>query len=90
MDSINKGCENKGMRFKIPCKKNQYPRFTGLILGLMLLLLSLAVPADTKSESDRSLFWSVQKNGRPAGYLLGTIHSELKVSRQTTCLQWNW
>ena len=64
------------MRFKIPCKKNQYPRFTGLILGLMLLLLSLAVPADTKSESDRSLFWSVQKNGRPAGYLLGTIHSE--------------
>lgn len=64
------------MRFKIPCKKNRYSRLTALVLSLLLAMLSFVVPADTNREPDRSLFWSVHKNGRPAGYLLGTIHSE--------------
>jgi len=64
------------MRFKIPCKKNRFSRSIGLILSLLLSLLSLPVSADTIREPDRSLFWSVQKDGRSAGYVLGTIHSE--------------
>ena len=64
------------MRYKIPCKKNRCSRFTALILGLLLSLVSFAVPADGDRGSDRALFWSIQKNGLPAGYLLGTIHSE--------------
>ena len=64
------------MRFKIPCKKNRFSRSIGLILSLLLSLLSLAVSADAIREPDRSLFWSIQKNGQPAGHLLGTIHSE--------------
>ena len=64
------------MRFKIPCKKNRFSRSTGLILSLLLSLLSITVLADMTGEPDRSLFWSVQKDGRPAGYVLGTIHSE--------------
>jgi len=49
---------------------------TCLVLSLLLSLLSFTVLADNNGEPDRSLFWSVQKNGLPAGYLLGTIHSE--------------
>ena len=64
------------MRFKIPCKKNRCSRLTCLVLSLLLSLLSFTVLADKNGEPDRSLFWSVQKNGLPAGYLLGTIHSE--------------
>ncbi len=64
------------MRYKIPCKKNRFSRSTALILGLLLSLLSFAVHADVDQGSDRAVFWSIQKNGLPAGYLLGTIHSE--------------
>ena len=64
------------MRYKIPCKKNRCSRFSALILGLLLSLVSFAVPADVDQGPDRALFWSIQKNGLPAGYLLGTIHSE--------------
>ena len=64
------------MRFKIPCKKNRFLRLTSLVLSLVLSLLSFTVLADMSAEPDRSLFWSVQKNGIPAGFLLGTIHSE--------------
>ena len=64
------------MRFKIPCKKNRFSRLTSLVLSLVLSILSFTVLADISGEPDRSLFWSVQKNDQPAGYLLGTIHSE--------------
>lgn len=64
------------MRYKIPCKKNRFSGFTALILGLLLSLVSFAVHADAGQGADRSVFWSIQKNGLPAGYLLGTIHSE--------------
>jgi len=39
-------------------------------------VLSLAVPAEMKPVPDSSLFWSMQKDGQPAGFVLGTIHSE--------------
>lgn len=45
-----------------------------LILGLCLLA---AGPCDPlRAEEPSALFWSISKNGRDAGYLLGTIHSE--------------
>ncbi|MDX2428380.1 MAG: TraB/GumN family protein [Xanthomonadales bacterium] len=47
-----------------------------LFVGLLMLMGPSVVPAGQNSESDRALFWSIQKNGQQAGYLLGTIHSE--------------
>jgi len=64
------------MRFKIPCKKDRVAKLAGLILSLLLSAISISVPADVGPGTDRALFWSIQKNGLPAGYLLGTIHSE--------------
>jgi len=64
------------MRFKIPCKNDQLPGFSGLILSLLLSMASIAVANDVVQEADHALFWSIQKSGQPAGYLLGTIHSE--------------
>jgi len=64
------------MRFKIPCKKY---RFSGLISSILVLLLFIAqtpVVAGQDQGGDHALFWSIQKNGEPVGYLLGTIHSE--------------
>jgi len=64
------------MRFKIPCKKYRLSGLTGLILMSLLSVASIEVLADQDQYTDRALFWSIQKNGKPAGYLLGTIHSE--------------
>ena len=64
------------MRFKIPCKTYRGSTITGLVLVLLLLLTPAAVLANSARDTDRALFWSIQKNGQPAGYLLGTIHSE--------------
>lgn len=64
------------MRFKIPCKNTQTLKLAGLFFGLLLPLLAGAVQAEPAHETDHALFWSIQKNGLPAGYLLGTIHSE--------------
>lgn len=66
------------MLYKIP-RINIMCRYSA-ISGLILLLLTLAVPATAFAKSpedaDRAIFWSIQKNGQDAGYLLGTIHSE--------------
>ncbi|MFN2168734.1 MAG: TraB/GumN family protein [Anaerolineae bacterium] len=43
----------------------------GRLFGLLLAWATFACPAGADS-----LFWSVQRAGQPAGYLLGTIHSE--------------
>ena len=64
------------MRFKIPRKKYRFSRLPILVPGLLLLIVSIAVHADTQQQTDHALFWSIHKNGLPAGYLLGTIHSE--------------
>lgn len=42
-----------------------------LLAGLLLLLFSALVAAE-----DSTLYWSLAREGEPAGYLLGTIHSE--------------
>jgi len=64
------------MRFKIPCKTFRVSGFFGLILTLLLLVSATTALAGQETVADRSLFWSIQKNGQAAGYLLGTIHSE--------------
>jgi len=64
------------MCFKIPCKKLPYPGFTGVLLVVLLSLVSFSVFAKEGAGYDRALFWSIQKDGKPTGYLLGTIHSE--------------
>jgi hypothetical protein len=48
-------------------------------LSGLLLSLSLALPAVTSAAdgvADTALYWAVSRDGEPAGYLLGTIHSE--------------
>jgi hypothetical protein len=42
---------------------------------LAVLWLVLAAPLATAGP-DEALFWSIERDGRTAGYLLGTIHSE--------------
>jgi hypothetical protein len=64
------------MRFKIPCKKYRFSGILSLALAVMLSTVSMAVVANDDRDKDRALFWSIQKDGEPAGYLLGTIHSE--------------
>jgi len=76
LDSGNKGSENKGMRFKIPCKKHCFSGLVSLVLTLLLSLAPMLVLAGEVVDVDHALFWSIQKDGEPAGYLLGTIHSE--------------
>jgi len=43
-----------------------------LLLGILLNVFANVSMADT----DRAVFWAIEKDGEPAGYLLGTIHSE--------------
>ena len=47
-----------------------------MILVLMLFIAPVSVLAGQDQGGDQALFWSIQKNGEPVGYLLGTIHSE--------------
>ena len=64
------------MRLKLPFKKYRNLAFNPVLYGMLVLLVSLAVAAQGNLQGDRALFWSIQKDGQPAGYLLGTIHSE--------------
>ena len=64
------------MCFKIPCKKRRYDGISGLVLLILLAMPTFSVSAAEDVDQDRALFWSIQKDGKPAGYLLGTIHSE--------------
>ena len=64
------------MRLKIPCKKYWRSGLTRLLLALVLSIVSGAVLASQNGDEDHALFWSIQKDGKAAGYLLGTIHSE--------------
>jgi uncharacterized protein YbaP (TraB family) len=47
-------------------------------MSLFLLLCLLSLPGVIRAEppEDTAIFWSISSNGEPAGYLLGTIHSE--------------
>jgi uncharacterized protein YbaP (TraB family) len=64
------------MWHKIPCKKKGFSVITILVPVVMLLLSSMALTANQDLQADRALFWSIEKNGRSAGHILGTIHSE--------------
>jgi len=64
------------MRLKMPCLKHSFADFTALVMVLLLGVAASAARADAGRAADTALFWSVQENGRQAGYLLGTIHSE--------------
>jgi len=64
------------MRLKMPRFIQASAGFTTLVLLLFLAVMPGVAGADTDRAADYALFWSVQKNGQQAGYLLGTIHSE--------------
>ncbi|MBT8048153.1 MAG: TraB/GumN family protein [Xanthomonadales bacterium] len=61
-------------------KTSSSTRHRLFIWGMALLALlspAAATGSDRVSaETDSALFWSISRNGKPAGYLLGTIHSE--------------
>lgn len=44
--------------------------------ALMLLCLLACFASGTALAADTALFWALKRDGEPAGYLLGTIHSE--------------
>ena len=46
------------------------------LVSLPLALLLACAPAATQAEEDSALYWAIWRDGQPAGYLLGTIHSE--------------
>jgi len=67
------------MFIKLPCKKYSLITASGfLLLWLMLLPVNLGADQEgSQSHSpDKAVFWAIEKEGNPAGYLLGTIHSE--------------
>lgn len=65
------------MFIKLPCKKYGLRFAAGFLL---LMLASVAVCADETDKqarpADQAVFWLIEKAGQPAGYLLGTVHSE--------------
>jgi uncharacterized protein YbaP (TraB family) len=44
--------------------------------SIALIMLLTCGPATEHADEDTALFWSLARDGKPAGYLLGTIHSE--------------
>lgn len=64
------------MRPKLPRLIHFLAGLTALVLALFPALAPAAASEDAGRPRDYALFWSVQKDGRQAGYLLGTIHSE--------------
>jgi len=49
-------------------------RLLGILTALVMTTVFVATPLPAADDS--ALFWSISRNGEPAGYLLGTIHSE--------------
>jgi len=47
-----------------------------LRIHALLVLLLLCVATAARAGQDSALYWALSRDGRPAGYLLGTIHSE--------------
>lgn len=45
-------------------------------LFMLCCVLSMHGPLQASPQDDTAIFWSISRNGKPAGYLLGTIHSE--------------
>ena len=49
-------------------------RLSGLLLSLSATLF--AVPSAADDAADSAIYWALSRDGEPAGFLLGTIHSE--------------
>jgi uncharacterized protein YbaP (TraB family) len=68
------------MCFKLPRKKYRKKPVYRFFLLLLLSFLTTVEAAENygyqSGEADRSVFWSIEKEGQPAGFVLGTIHSE--------------
>ncbi len=64
------------MCFKIPRKKYSLFETVRLLTAFMLALTLAAIPLAVQADPDRAIFWAIQKDQLPTGYLLGTIHSE--------------
>ena len=47
-----------------------------MIPYLLLVILLNVFASVSIANTDRAVFWAIEKDGEPAGYLLGTIHSE--------------
>jgi len=60
------------MRIKLPCKRYRFKTILFLSVTLLLHVFAMA----SQAETSQSVFWAIEKDGKPAGYLLGTIHSE--------------
>jgi uncharacterized protein YbaP (TraB family) len=43
---------------------------------VLLCWVVVALPLPAGAEPDAAIYWSLSRDGQPAGYLLGTIHSE--------------
>jgi uncharacterized protein YbaP (TraB family) len=60
------------MRIKLPCKRYRMTTFSYLALALLLNVFATV----SRAATDQAVFWAIERDGKPAGYLLGTIHSE--------------
>lgn len=64
------------MRLKLPRLIRSAAGFAALALVLIAATTAFAAITGEDRPADSALFWSIHKDGRQAGYLLGTIHSE--------------
>jgi len=64
------------MRIKLPCIKRRLTSISWLVFQLLLVLSVTVYSTLSLADADRAVFWAIEKDGNPAGYLLGTIHSE--------------
>lgn len=64
------------MHLKLPRLIHFVAGFTALVLLLIVAAAPAAESAGEDHSTDHALFWSISRDGRRAGYLLGTIHSE--------------
>lgn len=68
------------MSIKLPRKKHRKNTVLRFFLLLALSLVATVVGGDNADqqpvEVDHSVFWAIEKEGQPAGFVLGTIHSE--------------
>jgi uncharacterized protein YbaP (TraB family) len=51
-------------------------RARGLCLLVFSLVFAFGLAPAAQAETDTALYWALSRDGQPAGFLLGTIHSE--------------
>ena len=63
-------------RLQLRLQMNKPGQLPGLAIVSLLIVASFWSAAAVATDNDRALLWSLSRGGEPAGYLLGTIHSE--------------